>query len=308
MTAGYDGFLRLWSLQTLREVVALSSVSPVASLLEPSPLVRFLWANAFACAGSKAGDLKVWDVNAGRLVCTSLSRPRAGRHAGGVASLRLWASPACGETGPVPLLFSGGVRDGQLCVWDLRAFSSPVATLHAHAGSLNEILFMADAGADACTLGADGACRFWDLRSASFAGAAPGETRAATRAAPHALLREICLGGPQHGFLCGEVAGRGSVCGGSGDGAVYCLSAAGDKEDSRKSESRVNALEMRGLRWKLACDANGAVQVLRAVVTPENAAVGIKQDGLGTGRERREIVHGLVAGGDDGQLSFIGFE
>ncbi|KEP61788.1 UNVERIFIED_CONTAM: WD domain, G-beta repeat-containing protein [Hammondia hammondi] len=322
MTSGYDGFLRLWSLQTLREVVALSRVAECPRLA-PSPLVQFVWANAFACAGSKAGDLTVWDVNAGRRVCSS----RRGLHAAGVACLRLRTSFCGVET--VPLLASGGVRDGQLALWDLRAFSSPVASLQAHAGSLNEILFLSHSGPARlpeglgnpdrrvatervfCTMGADGACRFWDLRRLSSGGRAATQEGTRTGSANRGLLREICLGGPTHGFLCGDVVHSGFVCGGSGDGSV-CLMSAGDGDGDSEFGCRVSEeTELPGVCWRLQSDRKGAVQVLRAVVTPENLAEGDSdqfEEDRGSQASKHEIVRGVIAGGDDGHLSFIEFD
>ncbi|KFH06147.1 WD domain, G-beta repeat-containing protein [Toxoplasma gondii MAS] len=317
MTSGYDGFLRLWNLQTLREMVALSRVAE-GSPLAPSPLVRFVWANAFACAGSKAGDLTVWDVNAGRRVCSS----RGGLHAAGVACLRLWASFCGVET--VPLLASGSVRDGQLALWDLRAFSSPVASLQAHAGSLNEILCLSDSGGALgnsdrrmatervlCTMGADGACRFWDLRRLSSGGQAATRERTDTGSANGALLREVCLGGPARGFLCGDVVHSGFVCGGAGDGSVYLMSAGDGDADSEFGCHFAEANELPGVCWRLQSDRKGAVQVLRAVVTPANAAEGASdqfEEDRGSQASKQEIVRGVIAGGDDGHLSFIEFD
>ncbi|PFH31226.1 WD domain, G-beta repeat-containing protein [Besnoitia besnoiti] len=311
MTSGYDGFLRLWNLQTLREVAALSSVpGDSAQMNPPSPLLHFVWANDFACAGTKTGDLKVWDVNAGRLV--SAAFPRTGRRphrAGGVGCLRLWApDAACGaETGgdtlspqgacAVPLVFSGGVQEGSLCVWDPRAFANPAVSLQAHAGSINEILFLAgDSAAPSpdtvCTLGADGACRFWDLRKV-----------AAARASPP--LGEVSLGGPARGFLCGVSLAEGLVCGGAGDGSVYLMRTPdSEKEDTEAMGSRGLA-EKKGICWGFGCDTKGAVQVMRAVrrLDPET-----EEGGESAEATRREVVQAVVTGGDDGHLSFLGFE
>ncbi|PHJ25950.1 wd g-beta repeat-containing protein [Cystoisospora suis] len=388
MTSGYDGFLRVWDLgKGKKEIAALSSVSTPEQgggganrIVHPSPITHFIWMNSVAIAGTKAGSLKIWDVNAGRLLASS--KQQLASHPGGIGCLQLAVvkrdegrgfskdettgglregqSLFCYDEARVrlPFLFSGGIKDGKLCMWDTRCFSTPVAHIQAHAGSLNAILILSD-GSDreerkrspagssefpaessqnesslydpnpysVCTLGADGACRFWDVRKLGKEGG--GGQGSSESSLGHNSMKSILLPGRhKQAFLCGEAIGEGLVIGGAADGCVYLMNRWSEEEEEEEEEEEGEGDERKRIRekknkidgvcWGYGCDKKGAVQVLRAVVTPEKMKgeeeideeeevsdkASEKQGNL---LGRRERVHGIVAGGDDGHPSFLGF-
>lgn len=427
MTSGYDGYLRVWDLgKGKREIAAFSSVCTPQNttggggggggrIVHPSPLTHFVWMNSVAIAGTKAGSLKVWDINAGTLLASS--KRQLASHEGGIGCLQLAVAGIASDHHQdegnqehqslfsfdecrvrLPLLFSGGLKDGKMCLWDPRCFGTPVAEIQAHAGSLNTILIMpegegrrnhsdsspslankntlfcGDPTFGVCTLGADGACRFWDLRTlgerreAGTGGAredqgcrSQGETGSSRSSSSRSISKSRAPGGMsacvkeiqlpglhRQAFLCGDVVGRGLVVGGAADGSVYMMTReeGGEAENERpgfpeedKGEGGgggrsvpggKNKTTKSGICWGYGCDKKGAVQVVRAVVTPEAKEERVEEEGghadeptrsedssSSSSRRRRreqgevpgrsERVRGIVAGGDDGNLAFLGF-
>ncbi|CDJ31995.1 WD domain, G-beta repeat-containing protein, putative [Eimeria mitis] len=222
-SVGYDGSLRLWNVKGRRQIAELPAVDLAAggSLCELSPLLQFVWLNAFAAAGSRSGSVYVWDLNAAKVAATVTAA-----HNGAVGDLQLLLPPpeaaaaaapsvtdissSSSSSGFVPLLLSGGRGDGRLCVFDLRCLPSAVCTAWAHPAALNAVLPLRRGGGPlpcsaVATLGADGCCKLWDLRCTDT-----------PTANVHASTR---------GFLCGAVIDEqmGFLCAGAAEGAVYML-------------------------------------------------------------------------------------
>ena len=300
-SCGYDGALRLWSLDRAREIAELPAVAMGApgALGALAPLLQFVWLNAFAAAGSKKGAVTVWDLNKGEIAATI---PAA--HRGAVGDLQLLlpeetaaataaaaaaaAAPGTNSDsrlGSVPLLVSGGRADGRLCIFDLRCLPSPVCTAQAHVAAVNAVMPLGVGTgplglSTVCTLGGDGFCKAWDLRGM-------GEERGtSSTTATGSCPPLISIRAGKGGFLCGAPLDdrEGLLCAGAADGAVYLL-------DIKASESQ-EEVPRRAACWGYGCDSRGAVQTIKTVLLPP-------------ANEREEMMSlAILAGGDDGHLAY----
>ncbi|KAL8454990.1 hypothetical protein Emag_001193 [Eimeria magna] len=335
VSSGYDGCLRLWELNQSRQVAELPAVSLGdrgalgAPAFSPSPLLQFVWLNAFAAAGSKSGGIVFWDLNTGDVV----SRIPAA-HRGAVGDIQLLLPPQTSSSsssgGFDPLLVSGGRGDGRLCVFDLRCLPNPVCTVQASPAAINVVLPLGLNGGGPqgaphtptlCTLSADGSCKAWDLRGCSSRGPlgrGPPSQGAPAAAAKKALscraaagLVHAASGQGEKALLCGACLDEqeGLVCAGAADGAVYLFDM---KKNISNSEGRQQQRHLNPC-WGFGCDSRGAVQALTVVWLPppqanEDLLGGSQQQGgppLGGGGPLMSAA--VLAGGDDGQLTWLRF-
>ncbi|KAL8272416.1 hypothetical protein Esti_003706 [Eimeria stiedai] len=335
VSSGYDGCLRLWDLGKKRQLVELPAVSLAARgalgppPLSPSPLLQFVWLNAFAAAGSRDGAVVLWDLNAGNVV----SRVPAA-HRGAVGDLQLMLPPQTSSSSSgnsssnssfEPLLVSGGRGDGRLCVLDLRCLPTPVCTVQASPAAINVVLPLGLNGggpqgapqtAAVCTLSADGSCRAWDLRCCSsrapLGGVPPSQGAPAGAAescltcrAAAGLLRAASAQG-EKALLCGACLDEkeGLVCAGAADGAVYLFDLKGNTSETqgRQLQRQLNPC------WGFGCDSRGAVQVLTLVSNEGLPGAAPPVVGGPPPCEGGPLMSAAVlAGGDDGQLTWMRF-
>ena len=306
-SVGYDGSLRLWGLREKKQIAEMAAVEVAAAkdLAELSPLLQFVWLNAFAAAGSRDGAVSVWDLNAQRTAARI-----SAAHRGAVGDLQLLLPPdaaaaaasitststsSSSSNGFVPLLLSGGRGDGRLCVFDLRCLPSAVCTAQAHRAAINSVLPLRRGGgplscAEVITLGADGYCKLWDLRCI--------DTPAAS------------LHAAKDGFLSGALLDEtsGLLIGGAAEGAVYLLdmgpggppkgaAAAGGPQGPAAggAPQRAAAGGPPGPQvcWGYGCDRRGGVHAVKTVEIQQ--------------KETHNVCAAVLAGGDDGCLACLRF-
>ncbi|KAL8431723.1 hypothetical protein ACSSS7_005097 [Eimeria intestinalis] len=340
VSSGYDGSLRLWDMEKKHQTAELPAVSLAARgalgppSLSPSPLMQFVWLNAFAAAGSKNGGVVLWDLNRGHIVSSITAA-----HRGAVGDLKLLLPPQTSSSSSSsssssnfePLLVSGGRGDGRLCVFDLRCLPTPACTVQASPAAINVVLPLGLSGGahhgapqtpTLCTLSADGSCKAWDLRGCSSGGPPQGGGPAAAAAAAGAaagrglscraaagLLHAASAQGGK-ALLCGACLDEreGLVCAGAADGAVYLFDMKGDTSET---DGRRHLQRHRNPCWGFGCDSKGAVQAL-TLVSPlprsrNEGLLGGPQGGTPASGGGPLLSSAVLAGGDDGQLTWLHF-
>lgn len=114
----------------------------------PVEAVRFGHTEESVCAGSQAGTLKIWDLEAARLVRT---------HTGHKASI------SCIEFHPYGEYLASGSLDACIKLWDTRR-KGCIFSYRGHAARINALKFSPD-GQWIASAGEEGTVRLWDLRA-----------------------------------------------------------------------------------------------------------------------------------------------
>lgn len=308
MTSGYDGALQLWSLGTrsLLQRLALPLTNAAGNFADSggrlSPVLAFLWKNAFALAASKDGSLALYDVNRqaprGEPLAFFPKAHRGAAHVLAFTAFRRAASEGATAQAAVSpsraLVASGGRDDGALMLWDVRCMDSPCCVVRAHAGSVNAALPMGPLGEDAsliCTLSSNGESKVWELRRLS---SDDGKT------AP------LSVQFFSTSLLAGEVLDdrRGEVAVGCADGFVRCLTVFGASQETSSKDTRELAAAQRIPKASIR-----ALQtVVNSVLDAEPAGSSQDEDEEAFLLKRRlHRVQGLLAASDDGTLSLRSF-
>ncbi|CAG9767471.1 unnamed protein product [Ceutorhynchus assimilis] len=141
VTGGDDKKVNLWA------VGKKSCFMSLSGHITPIECVQFNQLEELVCAGSRAGDLKVWDLEAAKLVRT------LNGHKNTIKSI---------DFHPYGDLLASGSGDSTIKLWDTRK-KGVLYTFNGHAGQVNSIKFSPD-GHWLASGGEDSTIKIWDLR------------------------------------------------------------------------------------------------------------------------------------------------
>lgn len=141
VTGGDDKKVNLWAVGKQGCFMSLSGHTT------PVECVQFNHLEELVCAGSRAGALKVWDLEAARLVRTLNGHKCAIR---------------CIDFHPYGDFLASGSVDSSIKIWDCRR-KGCIYTYNGHKSTVNSIKFSPD-GQWVATGGEDTTIKIWDLR------------------------------------------------------------------------------------------------------------------------------------------------
>lgn len=141
VTGGDDKKVNLWA------VGKQSCFMSLGGHTTPITCVQFNQLEELVCAGSYAGALKVWDLEAARLVRT------LNGHKYAIKSI---------DFHPYGDFLASGSADSSIKMWDTRK-KGVLATYNGHKAAINSIKFSPD-GQWIASGGEDGLIKIWDLR------------------------------------------------------------------------------------------------------------------------------------------------
>ncbi|KAF7273298.1 hypothetical protein GWI33_013988 [Rhynchophorus ferrugineus] len=142
VTGGDDKKVNLWAVGKQSCFMSLSGHTT------PIECVQFNQVEELVCAGSRAGALKVWDLEAAKLVRTLNGHRNAIK---------------CVDFYPYGDILGSGSGDASIRVWDARK-KGVICTYNGHQGTVNSIKFSPD-GQWVASGGEDCTVKIWDLRS-----------------------------------------------------------------------------------------------------------------------------------------------
>ncbi|XP_060517418.1 katanin p80 WD40 repeat-containing subunit B1 [Cylas formicarius] len=141
VTGGDDKKVNLWA------VGKESCFMSLSGHLTPIECVQFNQLEELVCAGSRAGALKVWDLEAAKLVRTLNGHKQKIK---------------CTDFHPYGDLLTSGSSDSSIKLWDTRK-KGVIYTYNGHQGTVNNIKFSPD-GQWLASGGDDATVKIWDLR------------------------------------------------------------------------------------------------------------------------------------------------
>ncbi|KAF6214639.1 hypothetical protein GE061_009382 [Apolygus lucorum] len=141
VTGGDDKKVNLWAVGKPSCIISLSGH------MTPIECVRFGHTENTVCAGSVAGALKVWDLEACRLMRTLTGHK---------------SSVRCVEFHPYGDFLTSGSKDTSIKLWDIRR-KGCIFTYKGHTEAVNSLKFSPD-GQWIASAGQEGIVKLWDLR------------------------------------------------------------------------------------------------------------------------------------------------
>ena len=221
VTGGEDKKVNLWAVGKPNCIMSLSGSDNYRKCLQLLTLimfpghstgiecVRFGYTEELVCAGSQSGALKIWDLEAAKLLRTLTG------HKSGVK---------CIDFHPYGDFLCSGSSDTSLRLWDTRR-KGCIFSYKGHTQQINKVKFSPD-GQWIASAGAEGVVKMWDLRAGKQLTELVGHTAPVTDVEFH-----------PHEFLLASASEDRSVClwdletfgliGGGGDGAerngVRCI-------------------------------------------------------------------------------------
>lgn len=142
VTGGDDKKVNLWAIGKDTCIMSLGGHTT------PVECVKFCHSEDAVCAGSQAGILKLWDLEAAKLFRTLTS------HKGGIK---------CIDFHPYNELLASGSLDTSIKMWDNRS-KSCIFTYRGHQQTVNSIKFSPD-GQWIASGGEEGSVKIWDIRN-----------------------------------------------------------------------------------------------------------------------------------------------
>jgi len=104
ISASYDASLLVWNLDTLECIQGLFNGHKDA-------VVEFNWKHSLVVSGDRGGSMAIWDINTGQPI-----RMMKQAHSGHISKIMFYSDGAENN-----LVLSTGMKDGQLCVHDMRS-------------------------------------------------------------------------------------------------------------------------------------------------------------------------------------------
>lgn len=151
LSASYDCTIRAWGLKSIGSgPKGLKKDSCADILVGPhkDPIMDFVWKNSLVVSGDRKGLLAFWDLNKAQAIKTFPG------HLGAVSTISLL------ETNDTRLIASGGLKDGKVCLFDLRQ-EAPIFSKQLHSGAVNCVFA---SGNQLVSGSADQSLSFLDLR------------------------------------------------------------------------------------------------------------------------------------------------
>jgi len=162
ISAAYDRTLRVWDLQTKKEVACCTG--------HDAPVLDFIWADDVVASGDRGGIVRVWDAFRAQYVVALTG------HKGHITAMLALPQSCCGGGSEMPVpggsgtsVIATGAQDGHIRIWDLRQKLNTF-NLAAHpGGAVNDLGVTLGASPPLIvSTGADGRVLVFDPR-ASFA-------------------------------------------------------------------------------------------------------------------------------------------